>query len=198
MKTNNTNKMITFFIAGVVLLVPMNVQALWVHLNDSQRGEAMYYGAKSVNTDSKDFFRGWTFDKGPNGLVILNSEFLTLASAARDAAQTGEELDSDRIEDILAKTQGKLVFTVYLYGKEKDFAKDFVAVMKADGKIFPATYSEDGENSPSESQPGMFVQEIFYYFPIGEISLNKEIILEIGDPKQKNKLHFEIDLNKVK
>jgi len=107
-------------------------------------------------------------------------------------------MDENAIEDALAKAQGKLVFTVYLYGKDKDFAKNFIAVLKSGGKIFPATYWEDGENSLSESHPGMVVQELFYYFPVGEISLEKTVILEIGDPKQKDKVQFEIDLNKLK
>ncbi len=186
------------FLAGFLLFFAGRAEALWVHLNEAQRGEAMYYGARNINADPKAFFKEWTFDKGEKGVVILNSEFLTLASAARDAAQSGEEMDSNTIEDSLAKAQGKLVFTVYLYGKEKDFAKDFIALIKAGGKIFPATYSEDGDNTPSESHPGMFVQELFYYFPLGEISPEGPIVLEIGDPKQKEKLQFEIDLKKVK
>jgi hypothetical protein len=186
------------FLAWFLFFFTARAEALWVHLDEAQRGEAMYYGARNINTDPKVFFKEWTFDKGEKGVVILNSEFLTLASAARDAAQSGEEMDSNAIEDSLAKAQGKLVFTVYLYGKEKDFARDFIALIKAGRKIFPATYSEDGENAPSENHPGMFVQELFYYFPVGEISPESLIILEIGDPKQKEKLQFEMDLKKVK
>ena len=187
-----------FLIAGMLIFLPASAEALWLHLNEAQRGEAMYYGAKNVNANPKDFYRDWTIDRGDKGVAILNSEYLTLASAARDAAESGEEMDENAIEDALAKAQGKLVFTVYLYGKDKDFAKNFIAVLKSGGKIFPATYWEDGENSLSESHPGMVVQELFYYFPVGEISLEKTVILEIGDPKQKDKVQFEIDLNKLK
>lgn len=186
------------FLTAFLLLFAGRAEALWVHLNDSQIGEAMYYGARNINADPKAFYKEWTFDKGEKGIVILNSEFLTLASAARDAAQAGEEMDSNAIEDSLAKAQGKLVFTVYLYGKEKDFAKDFIALIKSGGKIFPATYSEDGENTPSESRPGMFVQELFYYFPLGEISPESLIVLEIGDSKKKDMVQFEMDLKKIK
>jgi hypothetical protein len=182
----------------LLLLLSEKAEAFWVHLNDAQRGEAMYYGARNVKTDAKEFFKEWTFDKGIKGVVILNSEFLTLASAAREAAISGDEMDADAIEDALAKTQGKLVFTVYLYGKEKDFAKDYSAVIKTGGKTYPASYWEEGESSPSETHPGMIAEELFFYFPLGEISPDSPVTLEIGDSKLKEKFQFDIDLKKVK
>jgi hypothetical protein len=107
-------------------------------------------------------------------------------------------MDADQIDDALAKTSGKLVFTVYLYGKTEDFAKDYVAKIRSGGKVYPASYWEEGENSPSESHPGYIAQELFYYFPIGDISPEKPITLEIGEPKQKEKAIFDFDLKKIK
>jgi hypothetical protein len=172
--------------------------AIQIHLSEAQRGEAISYGVRNLNTDTRVFFKEWTVDHGVNGLAILNSEFLTLANSARDAALDGQEMDPYAIEDSLAKTQGKLVFTIYAYGKTEDFAKDYGALLKTNGKTYPATYWEDGEVTPSESHPGMLVQELFYYFPVGSISPESQIILQIGTPAQKDKIQFEFDLKKIR
>ncbi|MHB8482623.1 MAG: hypothetical protein ACYDBV_07820 [Nitrospiria bacterium] len=188
------------FLWMIVILVTLNqeAKALWVHLNETQKGEAMSYGMRNVNTGLPLFFKEWTVDLGKNGTAILNSEFLTLAFAARDAALSGQEMDSYAIDDALAKAQGKLVFTVTVFGKGEDFAKDYEAVVQSGGKTLPATYWEEGEVTPSESQPGMVVQDLFYYFPIGEIPLEGTISLLVENPQKKERIQFTFDLKKIK
>ena len=188
------------FLWVIISLMSLNqeAKAMWVHLNETQKGEAIGYGVRNTNADLRLFFKEWTVDLGKNGVAILNSEFLTLAFAARDAASTGEEMESYAIDDALAKSQGKFVFTVTVFGKGADFAKDYVGILKVGGKTYPATYWEEGEANSSESQPGLFVQDLFYYFPMGEISPEGQISLFVGGDLKKEKIQFDFDLKKLK
>ena len=192
------NKKLLLWVMAILLGLNQEAGAMWVHLNETQKGEAIGYGMKNVNTDLRLFFKEWTVDLGKNGVAILNSEFLTLAFAVRDSASSGQELDNYAIDDALAKAQGKLVFTVTLFGKGEDFAKDYVGLIKFGGKTFSATYWEEGEVSSSETQPGMFVQDLFYYFPIGEIPPEGQLSLLVGNPQKKEKIQFDFDLKKLK
>ena len=192
------NKIVLLGVMVTLMSLSREAKALWIHLNETQKGEAISYGIRNVNTDLRLFFKEWTVDLGKNGVAIFNSEFLTLAFAARDAALSGQEMDNYAIDDTLAKVQGKLVFTVTVFGKGEDFAKDYEAVLQAGSKTLPATYWEEGEVTPSESQPGMVVQDLFYYFPVGEMPSEGTISLLVGIPQKKEKIQFNFDLKKIK
>ena len=171
---------------------------IYLHLDDARRNEAMAYGARNVNTDLRVFYKEWTVDLDKQGAAILNTEFITLALATRDAALSGQEMDNFAIEDALARAQGKMVFSVSLFGKGADFAKDYEAIIKAGNKVVRATFWDQGDATPSESQPGLHVQDLFYYFPIEEISPTGKIILSIGSYSKKEKIEFSFDLSKIR
>lgn len=182
----------------VIAGIAGRADAMYVRMDEEKKSEAINYGVRNVNTDLRAFYKEWTSDLGAQGAAILNTEFITLAQAARDAVESGNEMDSFTIEDALARSQGKMVFSVTLYGKGADFTKDYEAVIKVGGKIIQASFWDQNDPAPSESQPSLYVQDLFYYFPIGDISPGSQIILSVGKYQGKERLDFKFDLSKMR
>lgn len=170
-------------------------------LDDDQTKEAVLYGKRSVKTDTLDFIREWSIvSEKPSAMAFLISEFLALASASRDAALRSLELNKFDIEDTLAKSSGKLVFRVSVFGPVQDFSQNYTAVVKAGSKEIPTSYWINGDGEPwgdGKNQPA-FVSDNDYYFPAEGIDPKGKITLVVLDGSAKPVVSFNFDLSKLR
>ncbi|HTN44261.1 MAG TPA: hypothetical protein VMN77_10750 [Nitrospiria bacterium] len=183
-----------------LLTIPADTSAMMQKLTPEQREAAVKYGKKGVRMDVTDFIKEWSVNNGDKGFAFIVTEFLALAFAAQQAALKSAELNNFDIEDNLAKSAGKLVFRVTLFGSTDTFAKDYTAVIQAGGKTFPATYSDipPGESYGDGKTKPAFVTDSDFYFPAEGIDPNSLITLMVQDKDGKEVAKFQFDLAKIR
>lgn len=175
--------------------------AMLQKLNDEQTKDAILFGKRSVKLDIFDFLKEWMVDLGNDkGTAFIITEFLALANASRDAALRQLELNKFDIEDTLAKSSGKMVFRVTVFGAKADFAKDYTASIQAGSKIIPTTFwkNNEGESYGDGKNRPAFVADNDYYFPSDGIDPNGKITLVVHDKDGKDVVKFDFDLAKLR
>ena len=169
-------------------------------LTPDQRNEAISYGKRGARAEVMEFIKEWSVDKGGDGFAFITTEFLALAYAARQAALRSAELNNFDIEDTLAKSSGKLVFRVTLFGNTESFAKDYTAVILAGSKTFPSTFWSNPNGEPygdGKAKPA-FVADNDYYFPADGIDPSGSITLVVQDKNGKEVVRFPFSLGKLR
>jgi hypothetical protein len=171
--------------------------AMMQKLSPEQRNEAIKNGKRSLRMDVPEFIKEWSVDNGKNGFAFITTEFLALAYAARQAALQSSELNNFDIEDTLAKSSGKLVFSVSLLGTTNSFTKDYTAVLRVGDKTFPSTY---WNNPPAEASDDgkTFEAASDYYFPSEGIDPNAVVLLVVQDKEGKEVAKFSFNLGKMR
>lgn len=174
--------------------------AMMQKLTPEQRDEAISFGKRGTRTEVTEFIKEWSVDKGSEGFAFITTEFLALAYASREAALKSAELNNFDIEDTLAKSSGKLVFRVTLFGNTESFAKDYTAVILAGNKTIPTTFWNNSNGEPygdGKTKPA-FVTDSDYYFPADGIDPNGSIILVVQDKDGKDVARFSFNLGKLR
>ena len=190
-------------IAGVIALLisAQPAPAMLQKLNDEQTKEAILFGKRSVKQDVMDFIKEWSADLGNDkGTAFLITEFLALANASRDAALRSMELNKFDIEDTLAKSSGKIVFRVSVFGSNAAFAKDYTAIIRSGAKTIPTTFWKNGDGEQygdGKSHPA-FVSDNDYYFPSEGVDFNAPLALVVQDREGKEVARFSFDLAKLR
>lgn len=192
-------------VLGVVYLLGFsnsqpNSYAMMQKLSTDQRGDAIKYGKRSLRTGVPEFIKEWSVDNGKAGFAFITTEFLALAYAARQAALKSAELNNFDIEDTLAKSSGKLVFRVSLFGNTDGFSRDYTAVLRVGEKTFPSTF---WNNTPSEpygdgKEKPAFVADSDFYFPSEGIDPNSVVTLVLQDKDGKEVATFLFNLSKMR
>jgi hypothetical protein len=179
---------------------PAGSYAMMQKLTPDQREAAIKYGKRGVRMEVSDFIKEWSVNNGDKGFAFIVTEFLALAFAAQQAALKSAELNNFDIEDTLAKSAGKLVFRVTLFGNTDTFAKDYTAVIQAGSKTFPATYSDipPGESYGDGKTKPAFVTDSDFYFPAEGVDPNAMITLVVQDKDGKEVAKFQFDLAKIR
>lgn len=183
-----------------VLTTPFTAHAMMQKLTPEQRDAAIKYGKRGVRTDVMDFIKEWSVNNGDKGFAFIITEFLALAFAAQQAAMRSAELNNFDIEDTLAKSAGKLVFRVTLFGDTNSFAKDYTAVVQTGEKTVPATFwnNPPGESYGDGKTKPAFVTDSDFYFPAEGIDPNATITLLVKDKDGKEVTKFQFDLAKMR
>jgi hypothetical protein len=175
--------------------------AMLQKLNDEQTKDAIILGKRSVKIDIFDFLKEWMVDLGNDkGTAFIITEFLALSNASRDAALRQLELNKFDIEDTLAKSSGKMVFRVTVFGSKADFAKDYTASIQAGSKVVPTTFwkNNEGESYGDGTSRPAYVADNDYYFPSEGIDPNAKITLVVHDKDGKDVVKFDFDLAKLR
>jgi len=181
-------------------IAPSDAHAMMQKLSPEQRDEAIKYGKRSVRTEVPEFIKEWSVDNGNNGFAFIYTEFLALAFAARQAALQSSELNNFDIEDTLAKSSGKFVFKVSLFGNTDSFSKDYTAVIRVGDKTFPSTYwnNPPGETYENGKTKPAFVADSDFYFPSEGIDPNSVVLLVVQDKDGKEVSKFSFNLGKMR
>lgn len=174
--------------------------AMMQKLSAEQREEAIKHGKRSVRMEVPEFIKEWSVDNGTNGFAFITTEFLALAYAARQAALQSGELNNFDIEDTLAKSSGKLVFRVSLFGNTDTFSKDFSAVLRVGDKTLPSTFwnNPPGETYGDGKSKPAFVADSDFYFPSEGIDPNAVVLLMVQDKDGKEVAKFSFNLSKMR
>lgn len=190
---------------GITLIIlfggAVPAPAMLQKLNEEQTKEAILLGKRSVKLDIFDFLKEWMVDLGNDkGTAFIITEFLALANASRDAALRQLELNKFDIEDTLAKSSGKMVFRVTVFGGKADFARDYTASIQAGAKVVPTTFwkNNEGESYGDGKSRPAFVADNDYYFPSDGIDPNSKITLVVHDKDGKDVVKFDFDLAKLR
>jgi hypothetical protein len=182
------------------LLLPSDSYAMLQKLSPEQREDAIKYGKRGIRTDVPDFIKEWSVDNGNSGFAFMITEFLALAFAARQSALQSAELNTFDIEDTLAKSSGKLVFRVSLFGKTDSFSRDYTAVLRVGEKTFPSTFwnNSPGETYGDGKEKPAFVADSDFYFPSEGIDPGSVITLVVQDKDGKDVSSFLFNLAKMR
>ena len=182
------------------LTMPGDSYAMMQKLTPEQRDAAIKYGKKGVRMEVSDFIKEWSVNNGDKGFAFIITEFLALAFASQQSAMKSAELNNFDIEDTLAKSAGKLVFRVTLFGSTDSFAKDYTAVVRAGDKTVPATFwnNPPGESYGDGKTKPAFVTDSDFYFPADGIDPNSTITLAVQDKEGKEVTKFQFDLAKMR
>jgi len=174
--------------------------AMLQKLSPDQRDEAIKYGKRSVRLDVPDFIKEWSVNNGEGGFAFITTEFLALAYAARQAALQSAELNNFDIEDTLAKSSGKLVFRVSLFGNTETFSKDYTAILQVGDKIHPSTFwnNSPGETYGDGTTKPLFIADSDFYFPSEGINSNSTVTLVVQDKDGKEVSKFAFNLAKLR
>lgn len=181
-------------------IFPAPSSAMLHKLSAEERASAINYGKRGVRTELMEFIKEWSVDQGKDGFAFITTEFLALAYAARQAALKSSELNNFDIEDSLAKSSGKLVFRVTLFGPTEEFAKNYSAVLKADGRTVPSTFWNNPKGEPygdGKTQPA-FVTDSDFYFPSEGINPKGSVTLTILDASAKEVGRFPFNLGSLR
>lgn len=184
---------------GVLTLQSVS-HAMLQNLSKEKRDEAIQYGKRGVKTEVTDFIKEWSVNKGKDGFAFITTEFLSLAYASRQAALRMVPLNNFDIEDTLAKSSGKLVFRVTLFGSTEIFARDFTAILETDGKTIHTTFWNNPPGEPYEEGKGKqaYVTDSDFYFPSDGIDPNGKIILVVQDEDSKSVAKFPFNLKTLR
>lgn len=174
--------------------------AMMQKLSPEQRDDAIKYGKRSVKMDVPEFIKEWSIDNGNNGFAFIITEYLALAFAARQAALQSSDLNPFDIEDTLAKSSGKLVFRVSLFGNTDSFSKDYTAVLRVGDKTFPSTYwnNPPGEAYGDGKTKPAFVADSDFYFPSEGLDPNSVVLFAVQDKDGKDVSKFSFNLAKMR
>jgi hypothetical protein len=174
--------------------------AMMQKLSPEQRDDAIKYGKRSVKMDVPEFIKEWSVDNGNNGFAFIITEYLALAFAARQAALQSSELNNFDIEDTLAKSSGKLVFRVSLFGNTDSFTKDYTAVLRVGDKAFPSTYwnNPPGEAYGDGKTKPAFVADSDFYFPSEGLDPNSVVLFVVQDKDGKDVSKLSFNLAKMR
>ncbi len=190
----------SFALQAVFMSLPIKTPAMLQNLSEDERQEAIIAGKRGLRTELPEFIEEWSVNHRFEGFAFITTEFLALAYASRQSALRMTEMNSYDIEDTLAKSSGKLVFRVTLFGDSPDFSRNFTAMVKADGKTIPTTFWDtpsadpygDGETDPT------FVSDSDFYFPSDEVDPEGNITLIIQDDQGKEVASFSFDLSSLR
>ncbi|MBI3610722.1 MAG: hypothetical protein HY204_08485 [Nitrospirae bacterium] len=191
MQKSLTTLLVALFLVGLCD-IRSDSNAMMQHLSPEQRDDAIKYGKRGVRKEVEEFIKEWSVDKGSMGSAFITTEFLALAYAARQAALQSADLNSFDIEDTLAKSSGKLVFRVTLYGNTDNFAKDYTAVLQVGGNILPSTFWSNPPGEPygdGKTKPA-FVTDSDYFFPAEGIDPNASVTLVVQNKDGKEVMKF--------
>jgi hypothetical protein len=174
--------------------------AMMQKLSPEQKDEAIKYGKRSVKMDVPEFIKEWSINNGNNGFAFIITEYLALAFAARQAALQSSDLNPFDIEDTLAKSSGKLVFRVSLFGNTDSFSKDYTAVLRVGDKAFPSTYwnNPPGEAYGDGKTKPAFVADSDFYFPSEGLDPNSVVLFVVQDKDGKDVSKFSFNLAKMR
>ena len=174
--------------------------AMLQNLSKEQRNEAIQYGKRGVKTEVTDFIKEWSVNKGKDGFAFITTEFLSLAYASRQATFRRVPLNNFDIEDTLAKSSGKLVFRVTLFGSTENFARDYTAILETDGKMIHTTFWNNPIGEPYEEGEGKqaYVTDSDFYFPADGIDPDGKIILVVKDEESQSVAKFPFNLKELR
>ena len=189
-----------FALAFVLALLGINrpdAGAVWLHLTDEQRQEAVRFGERS--SWKQLLLQGeWVRESGGNK-AVMQTPFLILAAMAKRASQQYRKLSKEEMDALLKELEGKLTFFITVTGYSPDFAKDYHAVIKADGKTIQPILKQN----PSLASPVMGYDSVYYtanciyVFPAEGIDPNGQLTLIMISPLGREwKFHY--DLSKIK
>lgn len=192
-----------FFSASVALSVFLGgaagAPAMYANLTEEQKLEAISYGSSNSQAEITDFLGEWAVVlDNDKGMAILITEFLALASAAKDAISKGTALTQFDIEDAVARSADKLVFRVTTFGPTMNYAKNYTAVVQSADKTVSTTYwtNSEGEGFGDGKTRPRFVADSDFYFPSEGINPNGRITLIIKDHEGNTITQFDFDLSK--
>ncbi len=112
-------------------------------LTDKEIEDALDYGEKNASFTLTEFTSDWTVDKGYHrgkGKATIVTPFLRVALLGRQAALTGEKLDSHLIKTALKEDIESLNFEVTLYGSSSRFARSTKFLLKCGKKQVQPDY----------------------------------------------------------
>ncbi|HEY5648821.1 MAG TPA: hypothetical protein VIU33_04940 [Nitrospiria bacterium] len=183
-----------------IFSAPTPAYPMFQNLVEDQRQEAIIYGKRGIRTEVSEFIEEWSVNKGLDGFAFITTEFLALAYAARTSALRMADLSNYDIEDTLAKSSGKLVFRVTLFGDSPDFAREYTAVILAGDQTIPTTFWSnpggepygDGETSPT------YVTDSDFFFPSEGIDPEGKITLVIQNESGEDVTRFAFDLGSLR
>ncbi|HSG05949.1 MAG TPA: hypothetical protein VLB09_06085, partial [Nitrospiria bacterium] len=190
----------SFALQAVCLSLPPQALSMLQDLSEDERQEAVLYGKRGIRTELPEFIKEWSVNNKLEGFAFITTEFLALAYAARQSALRMTEMNSYDIEDTLAKSSGKLVFRVTLFGDSPDFSRNYTAIVKTDTTTVPTTFWDtpsgdpygDGESSPT------YVSDSDFYFSSEEVDPEEKITLVILDDQEKEVSRFSFDLGSLR
>ncbi|MFQ5455206.1 MAG: hypothetical protein ACE5EA_03245 [Nitrospirota bacterium] len=191
-------------VISLLSLIIINItpaDAILMGLKDHEIQQAVSYGNFNAKTDDYEFLSEWIVNKGDyKGSAMLITEFLRIAYSARDAAIRAKEFTQHDINDAVAESRGRLVFSVSLYGSLPNFSKNLMAELRTPEKTIEVSF---WTNSPAEpfgdgmDAPG-YVADCEYWFSNKEIDPDSTVTLVVINPASGKQWEFPIDLSKMR
>lgn len=188
--------MLVFLSSQVMALAPVNEESIT---------EAQAYGKEKYQLEVSSFLSPWTaFEEQASRLTeftdraCLYTNFLLIASDARDRTKSNQPVKLNDSEKILADYAGYLVFSVTLHGDEPLFADGTTAVLRQDKKSIKPYQAvvTPVSNGAAVKGRGVYQANCYFYFNEKDLNLSKPVTLAVlvGG---KNRL-FYFDLTKIK
>jgi hypothetical protein len=190
-----------FVVLSLLWIVDRPASAMYSGLTEGQKLEAIKYGSSHSQADITEFLQEWVVvKKNDQGVAFIITEFLALATEAKDAVFRGAALTQFDIEDAVARSADKLVFRVTTFGPTMNFAQDYTAIVKSGTKTVNTTYwnNAEGEGFGDGKTRPRFIADSDFYFPSEGIDPNGKITLTVLNKDGKSVADFEFDLSKVR
>lgn len=165
-------------------------------INSDVIKEAQQYGKVHMHSNLEDFLGPWvSYEERAERLnetaehAYLYTNFLLIATDAREKSLHGQNVDLADSERILNNYAGTLSFSVVLYGSEVHFGRKTKVIIKQNEKVIKAyqvAIPLEAEKAVSDSNQPLFRLQCYFYFWEKNIAWDKPMTLSIitGDRKQ--------------
>lgn len=188
-------------LAALWSAAPRPAAAMYMDLTEDQKLDAIKYGSSNAQAEMTEFLAEWVkVLDNDKGVAFIITEFLALATEAKNAIFKGTALSQFDIDDAVARSADKLVFRVTTFGQTMNFAKDYTAVVTAGKKKIRTTYWTNGEGEgfgDGKTRP-RFIADSDFYFPSEGVDPNGKITLTVQDKDGNTVTEFDFDLSKVR
>lgn len=185
------------FLTGLFVV---NANAIIINLTQNQIKEAIDYGKKRNLILLGDFSDSWSVRLSKKeGWATLYTGYHNLAFKARKASIENYELSKQKIAEALAISD-LLTFTISIFGDSIDFAQEYHASLRVNGKMISPVFEYAPEYAePSEFWPEMpdHVAGCVAKFPLDGISPTSKVTL-IMKPFDGDVLEYDFDLSRMK
>jgi len=181
---------------AVLLVWASPAAALLADLSPAEIREALETGTGAMTRE--DFGEEWRVRLPGGEEIVVTTPFSRLAIASRQAALKGEPLTEKQRQEQLDRGKGKLQLVVTMYGRQVDFARWYLPVLRVGDREVKAMFTQN-ERTALRLEDGRFAARNIYVFPLEGLPPQGTVALVVrSSPDQKEILRASLDLSKMR
>lgn len=187
--------LVALVLASAMSVAVRAASAAALVLGDTEKRQALAYGARSINHDQFD--AEWRVTNAAGDTVTVLTPFHRLAIAARHAAFKQKALRASEPDRLLREQKDRLVFVAELRGPREDFARFVVPELELAGRRVKPAFVQN-ERTPARQEDGRYVARCVWTFPVKEFAERSRVALVVRDGDGRETGRFTVDLGAMR